>query len=259
LLLISINSQAFDFEINADIEIPAVCEHLPEELTAVDLSAACLSAQLAAEAWPPLLPAANRLCMILEGMTAEVVHLQMAVNNIYEVCDTAMAELEDAVKRGTNEFYLEETDIASLLKRLSSVTNDEELKQKALTEPGEFIGTSDDDWLDDILNNDREPEKSLVKKKLLEQVAGAEFLALENLDNDNRELIRQLQEGISNTVTIKQSQDLSMRIVAEIGFQQNVFNQLLGKYLELESAMAQRRITQEEWYRKLLKKRESGE
>jgi hypothetical protein len=250
---------AFDFEINADIEIPDICQNLPSELSAADLSGACLSAQIAAEAWPPLLPAANRLCMILEGITANTVHLQMAVNNVHEFCDTAMLEIENNVKKGINEFHLDETDFQSLLNRLSKVTNNQDLKQKSLTEAGEFIGESDDVWMDEILVNEREPVKEYVDKNLLEKTAGADYLALENLTNDNRDLISRLQEQISTTTTIKQSQDLSMRIVAEIGFQQNVFNQLLGEYLQLESAIAQRKIAQEEWYRKLLKKRESGE
>ncbi|MFK5880136.1 MAG: hypothetical protein QM478_11665 [Flavobacteriaceae bacterium] len=258
LIFLTINVSAFDFNINDDIDIPNICENLPSKLNPVNLSAACLAAQTAAVAYPPLLPAANQLCQILEGVTAQTTYLQMAVNNAYEYCDTAMEDLNNKVKTGTNDYFLNFTDINSLLNRLNGVTNNKELNQKALEEPGEFVGVTESEWLDEILEYEREPEKSLVNKNLLKKTAGAEYLALKNLNNDNSELIRELQKKISKTKTIKESQDLSMRIIAEIGFQQNVYNQLIGEYLQLESALAQKRLVQDRWYKKLLTKRQTG-
>lgn len=259
LIVISINVTAFDFNINDDIDIPNICENLPNQLNPVNLSAACLAAQTAAQTFPPLLPAANQLCQILEGITAEVTHLQMGVNNIYETCDSAMADVEIAVKTGVNDYFLDGTNFQSLLTRLSNINDNQDLKRKALDQPGEYIGVSEGDWYDNILNNNREPEQTLVDKNFLEKTAGAEYLALSNLNNNNKDLIRDLQKQISETKTIKESQDLSMRIIAEIGFQQNIYNQLLGDYLLLESAIAQKRMMQDRWYKKLLTKRQAGE
>ena len=256
MLIFSLESFSLDLNINSDIEIPDICRELPSATLPTDLSPICLSAQLAAQSFPPLLPSANQLCMVLEGITAEIGVFQIQINTIYDICDTALAEIETQMMMGVNEYNLISTDTFSLLEKLSNVSNVEDLYFESVQRNNGYLGEDEDQWME-ILENTQHPEIQYSSINYFQKVSGAEYLGKSTLENNNQNLIvKTLQDEISETTTLKQSQDLAARMAGELAFQQNVFSQLIAEYLELESAQAMKELTQERWYQNLLKKRD---
>lgn len=248
---------AIDLSINDDIEIPAICHHLPEATSPVDLSAACLSAQIAAETFPPLLPAANRLCLILEGTTAWVGVLQHRVNLAHEVCDSALAELENTVVSGITEYNALFTDLPSLLDKLSGVSSADDLYDESVLSEYEILGLSVNEWTL-ILDDENDDSQNFVNHNFFQKIAGSKYLGSQQFNaRTQMSIVEDLQSRISETITLKESQDLQVRMAAELSYQKNVFMQLMAELLEIESANAMKETSQQRWYHNLTRKREN--
>jgi hypothetical protein len=76
---------------------------------------------------------------------------------------------------------------------------------------------------------------------------------------DLNELINQYLEMAGDAETLKQSTDIQIQIIAQLGYNQNQMNKSMAMLLKLKADESKKILAQEKWYRHLLKKRETGE
>ncbi|WP_395378208.1 hypothetical protein [Marinicella sp. W31] len=248
LLIVTNPIFALDIDLGADLEIPAICENIPEFALAVDLSPACLSAQLAAEAFPPLLPAANRLCQILEGTTAIQGVIQIEVNTIHEQCQLAFSQMQRDMFEGDYDYSQILNDILDRRRRVANSTNDIELLENAISQ--EQVGfISHEDWKDILAHGNK---GDYARLSLVDEVAKTKFLSKFNLDNGNAqgqiERVKALIDMAGSDIEIKGSQDINSRLMGELSYQQQVFQQLLNQYIALLAAQEQERLAGQEFW-----------
>jgi hypothetical protein len=243
----------FDFDLGDDIEIPNICQHIEDFVTPVDLSASCLAAQVAAQGNPLLEPAANRLCQILEGATATLGVLQLEINTIYETCQLEINKIQRELTEGvTGHANLLNSEITKRLRLMDALSFDE-LEEKGMSTP--VAGISIDRW-DELIDQTPDENVRQAKKQLLREVAKSNYVA-------NRFLLEGLADGMINMVvdllgmtgsdlSVKGSQDLQVRLNAELVYQQQAFQQIINQYLALVAVQEQKRMASERFNHQFL-------
>ncbi|WP_395377976.1 hypothetical protein [Marinicella sp. W31] len=256
IMLFPIQLFAQDLFINDDVQIPSLCENLPVITNPVDLSGACLAAQLAAND-PISKNFANELCQRLEGITAAVGVIQIEVNKAHDICKTAFGDLQNQMFSGINDYHLELSAYQDLLKRLNNIRSLQDLLELLTDNDGYYLNEDIDDW-QEVYAAEDEKHKSMeiVGMNYLEVASGADFLSQEMLEKGNAErqlaYIDSLQERAGEGVSLKESQDITVRMMAELAMQSNVSQQLLNQYLRLEAAESMKKLSQENYYHRLL-------
>lgn len=249
-VLFAFDAVALELDLG-DLEVPAVCEAIPALTTPVDLSPACLAAQIAAEAYPPLLPAANQLCQILEGTTATVGVIQIQVNTAIEKCQQAMLDLEKQMMIGASP------EIANFLntlneqrERLAGIKSFQDLIDFATRNDQLVAGLEQTDW-EEIITRSNDETVSYSDVKAFEAFVGANYLAKTNLQDgllsQQAQKVKTMLETTGSHVKVKESQDMNVRMTAELVYQQHVFQQMLAQYLELQATRTQQDLANDDF------------
>lgn len=252
LMSMSFHVLALDVDLGVDIEIPPICENIPQFAQPIDLSPACLSAQLAAESFPPLLPAANQLCQILEGTTAIQGVIQIEVNTIHEQCQLAFSQIQRDLLEGEYDYAQILNGIFEQRQRVADSTNTVELLENAIS--NEEVGFIPFESWSEILEQGNKGDYS--RNKLLEETAKSKYLAKFNIDSGNSqgqiERVKTLIDMTGRDVAVKGSQDVNVRLMGELTYQQQVFQQLLNQYLALLAAQEEERLAGEAYWKQFL-------
>lgn len=241
LILVFATFQVNALELNlGDLEIPAVCEAIPGLTMPVDLSPACLAAQMAASAQPYLLPAANQLCQILEGTTAAVGVIQIQVNTAIEICQEAMLDLEKQMMFGASpQIATFMNNLYEHKKRLSGINSYQDLINLARSNDQLVAGLEQDDW-DPIIDKSKDESVAAADRKLFEALTDTQYLVKKNLQegglSQQAAKVKTMLETTGSQVKLKEAQDMNVRMTAELVYQQHVFQQMLAQYLALQSA-----------------------
>jgi len=237
-----------------DFEIPPICENIQEFVTPVDLSPACLAAQTAATSFPPLLPAANQLCQVLEGTTATLGVFQIEINIIYEKCQLELAKIENELTKGISEYsdYLNTPFIKK--KRLLGATSNQELEDKAVIKGVLDIDFEEWDEIHELSINDT---SVFTKKRLIREVVKSNYVVdqflVDGVANDLINMVVQMLHKSGSDVSIKASQDLHVRMTAELVYQQQAMQQIMNQYLALIAAEEQEKMASQKYFSEFIR------
>lgn len=227
-----------------DLDVPAVCNSIEDITSPVDLSPACLAAQIAAQSYPVLLPAANQLCQILEGTTAAIGKVQIQINTVAEQCQNAMLELEEEMMVSMNpqitELYNSYEDHKKLLADI--------LKYEDLLRNGELqilLGVEIEEW-EELLERTGNDTQTYADKQLYNSVNQSNYLLDKNLTEGGfarqQQKVKTMLQTAGSHISLKESQDMNVRMTAELVYQQQAFQQLLTQYLALKAGEEQQKL-----------------
>lgn len=244
IFLGAVTFQAHSLELDlGGLEVPAVCDAIPGLTSPIDLSPACLAAQTAAQAQPYLLPAANQLCQILEGTTATIGVIQIEVNTAIEKCQEAMLDLEQKMMFGASPQIAQfMNSMYDHYDRLSGIQSYQDLIDLARANNQLVAGLEGDEW-DKVVNKSNDESKTYANKSYFDTYRDVNYMAKENLQNGGlsrqSSKVKTMLETAGTHQKVKESQDMNVRMTAELVYQQHVFQQMLAQYLQLQSARAQ--------------------
>lgn len=248
LTFFSIQAKSLELDLG-DLEVPAVCEAIPGLTTPIDLSPACLAAQIAAQSQPYLLPAANQLCQILEGTTAAVGVIQIEVNTAIEKCQEAMLDLEKQMMFGASPQIAQFMNtLNDHYDRLSGIQSYQDLIDLARANDQLIAGVEADEWTE-VVEKANDQSVSAADKAFFDTYRDAKYIAKQNLQEGGlsrqASKVKTMLETSGSHVKVKESQDMNVRLTAELVYQQHVFQQMLSQYLQMQSVRAQKTLAQE--------------